>query len=124
MIRRKTATATLAIVLVLVGTVAGASPFGTGPWAQAVDIELSSPGADAAFNSASLDGCPFPSRDGKSFFMASDHAGGLGGLDIWVSSRKHTNDVWGAPVNLGAPINSAFNDFCPTIAVMVTSSSS
>ena len=40
--------------------------------------------------------------------------GGLGGLDIWVSHRPNTHAPWGAPENLGAPVNSETDDFCPT----------
>jgi hypothetical protein len=85
-------------------------------WSPAVSAELAPPGAHPAFNTASLDGCPFPSRDGKMFFMASNRPGGLGGIDIWVSTRASEDEPWGAPVNVGAPVNSASNDFCPTIA--------
>jgi hypothetical protein len=48
--------------------------------------------------------------------MASNRPGGLGGLDIWVSTRASVGDPWGAPENVGAPVNSGANDFCPTIA--------
>jgi Tol biopolymer transport system component len=74
------------------------------------------PGTDPAFNGPDLDGCPFISRDGKSFYMASTRPGGLGGIDIWVSTRAKAGDSWGAPVNVGTPVNSPANDFCPTIA--------
>jgi hypothetical protein len=47
--------------------------------------------------------------------MASTRSGGLGGIDIWVATRAGKNDP-GAPVNVGAPVNSSANDFCPTIA--------
>lgn len=94
MLARKLATMFVASVLVGVSLVAQA--FSAGPWGQAVDIELAPPGAQADFNTpTSLDGCPFISRDGKSFYMASDRPGGLGGLDIWVSIRKHQSDPWG-----------------------------
>ena len=46
--------------------------------------------------------------------MASNRPGGQGLLDIWVSNRESTDDPWGAPENLGAPVNSAADDFCPT----------
>jgi Tol biopolymer transport system component len=72
-------------------------------------------GTDPSFNTSSLDGCPFIARDGKTFFMASDRPGGLGGIDIWVSTRAGTSDAWGPPVNVGEPVNSSSNDFCPTI---------
>ena len=84
-------------------------------WAPAVRVDLI-PGAYPAFNTPSLDGCPFPSRDGKMFFIASNRPGGLGGIDIWVATRESADDPWGAPVNVGAPVNSAANDFCPTLA--------
>ena len=105
------------LAAVLVGTSAvAAGAFGAfGDWSTAVDIETTGPGTHPDFNTAALEGCPFISPHGTMFFMASNRAGGAGGLDIWVSTRDHTDDEWGAPVNLGAPINSASNDFCPTI---------
>lgn len=84
-------------------------------WSLAQNIEASVPGADPEFNSPSLDGCPFISPDGKTFFMASGREGGEGGLDIWISTRASTDDPWGPPVNAGEPINSPANDFCPTL---------
>jgi len=83
-------------------------------WSPAVRVE-SQPGTHPEFNTAFLDGCPLRSRDDKSFYMASNRPGGLGGIDIWVSTRASENDPWGAPANLGAPINSTADDFCPTI---------
>ncbi|MFC1766444.1 hypothetical protein ACFL6U_30740, partial [Planctomycetota bacterium] len=35
----------------------------------------------------------------------SDRPGGEGTYDIWVSTRANKEDDWGAPTNLGAPIN-------------------
>jgi hypothetical protein len=35
-------------------------------------------------------------------------------LDIWVSHRPNRHAPWGPPENLGEPVNSAFDDFCPT----------
>jgi hypothetical protein len=60
------------------------------------------------------DGCPIESRDGLSLYMASNRTGTTGGNDIWVADRLSKAARWGAPVNLGAPINTAANDFCPT----------
>lgn len=84
-------------------------------WSPAVRVETIT-GTHPSFNTSSLDGCPLQSRDGKTFFMASDRPGGLGGIDIWVATRASENDPWGEPTNLGAPINSTYNDFCPTSA--------
>lgn len=65
-------------------------------------------------NTASLEGCPNFSPDGDKLYFASNRttAGALGGLDIWVSNRTASGG-WGAPANLGAPINSPQDDFCP-----------
>lgn len=84
-------------------------------WSTAIRVE-DIPGTHAMFNTAAAEGCPFVSRDGRSFFMASTRPGGLGGLDIWISTRASADDPWGEPVNAGAPINSPHNDFCPTLA--------
>ena len=46
--------------------------------------------------------------------MASNRPGGLGGLDIWVAHRPSKDVGFGAPENLGEPVNSAADDFCPT----------
>ncbi len=71
-------------------------------------------GNSSEVNTTASDGCPMQSPDGLSLYMASNRPGGLGGLDIWVATRASADDGWGAPVNLGEPINSTANDFCPT----------
>jgi hypothetical protein len=38
----------------------------------------------------------------------------VGGLDIWVARRPSTEAPWGAPENIGEPVNSPADDFCPT----------
>jgi hypothetical protein len=67
-------------------------------------------------NTTSLDGCPILSRDGLQLYMASNRPGGVGAgnLDIWVAGRATANGPFGAPVNMGQPINSEYNDFCPS----------
>jgi hypothetical protein len=82
-------------------------------WGAPVSVETI-PGTSPEFNTSSLDGCPFEAPDGLSFYMASDRPGGQGGIDIWRSTRGSTSAAWGAPVNLGAPVNSSADDFCPT----------
>jgi hypothetical protein len=71
-------------------------------------------GNNSELNTPSLDGCPIQSPDGLSLYMASNRPGGRGGLDIWVATRTSTSAPWGAPQNLGEPVNSAADDFCPT----------
>jgi len=98
-----------------VGTAtAVAMPTGFSDWSPATRVEAQA-GTDPAFNGPALDGCPFISHDERTLYMASNRSGGLGGLDIWVARRSSSDDPWGAPENLGAPVNSSANDFCPTI---------
>src|SRR5205809_204034 len=69
-------------------------------------------------NSGSNEQHPAISKDGLSLYFASDRAGagGMGGLDIYVSHRESLDAPWGAPVNLGPNINSAGNDLAPTFS--------
>ena len=94
--------------LTAVGQAMNFSAWGT---AQKID-EIA--GNSSELNTTSLDGCPIQSPDGLSLYMASNRPGGQGLLDIWVAHRESTDDPWGAPENLGEPVNSAADDFCPT----------
>jgi hypothetical protein len=67
-------------------------------------------------NSASTDFGPALSKDGLSLYFTSNRPGGFGGFDNWVSQRQAKDDAWGTPVNLGATINTADNDFVPTFS--------
>ncbi len=104
---------------------AGLGPYGSWSTAQRVEgTETDEP----SFNGAFLDGCPFISRDGKSFFMASrrptSEADMKTDINIWVSTRAKQGDDWGAPVLVGPPVSIdttdaaavEINDFCPTLA--------
>jgi len=52
------------------------------------------------------DFAPFIASDGVTLYFASDRAGGLGGVDIWMTRRlDDTWQNWSTPVNMGAPIN-------------------
>ena len=56
-----------------------------------------------------------PSSDGLTLYFsdlapATPRPGGLGGSDIWMSTRASRTAPWGTPVNVGAPINSSAND--------------
>lgn len=105
-------------MIVLIGVIA-ALTFGSvisakhfGEWAAPVSVE-SIPGTSSELNTASMDSCAVESPDGLSLYISSNRPGGLGGLDIWVARRDSADDPFGAPENLGAPINTAANDFCP-----------
>jgi hypothetical protein len=82
-------------------------------WAPAHKVDEVA-GHSSELNTPSLDGCPIQSPDGLSLYMASNRPGGEGLLDIWVARRERTDDPFGAPENLGKPVNSAADDFCPT----------
>jgi hypothetical protein len=71
-------------------------------------------GNSSELNTPFIDGCPIQSPDGLSLYIASTRPGGVGLLDIWVARRDEKSDPWGAPENLGEPINSASDEFCPT----------
>jgi outer membrane protein OmpA-like peptidoglycan-associated protein len=55
---------------------------------------------------------PFITADGKRLFFASNKPGGQGGDDIWVSDLNNDGQAANA-VNLGAAINSAFDEQAP-----------
>jgi hypothetical protein len=54
------------------------------------------------------------SSDGKKLYFASNRDGGQGNLDIYVSEKDESGD-WGPAVNLGAAINTPFNEDTPFI---------
>ena len=109
-IRTKVAVA-VAIVSLVSAATAEASQFSDWAPAQKID-EIAANSTE--LNTPSLDGCPIQAPDGLSLYMASNRPGGHGGLDIWVARRATTDAPFGAPENLGEPINSVSDDFCPT----------
>jgi hypothetical protein len=106
--------AVLALVLVPAAT-AQAKTFGA--WAPATNAEAV-PGTSTELNTAVQDGCPIQSPDGLSLYIASNRPRFAGDprtdLDIWVARRSSKDAAWGAPQNLGEPVNSTADDFCPT----------
>ena len=107
---------TVATLSLLIGVLAATPVLAANsfsPWGSALSLE-STPGTSSELNTPFLDGCPMLSPDGRQLYLASDRPGGLGGLDIWVAERASPDGPFGAPVNLGAPINSPYNDFCPS----------
>lgn len=87
----------------------GQSPQEFSDWSAPVNI-------GPPINTALAEIAPCLSKDGLSlYYVRTASAGGLGGMDIWVSQRASVNDAWGPPQNLGAAINTPFNDFGPTL---------
>lgn len=66
------------------------------------------------------DADPFITRDGKRFYFISDRPKDAAdtrtdrSLDIWFMEKS--GNGWGPPQNLGAPVNSAGNEWYPTLA--------
>ena len=106
--------ASLLATTILVGIAAtAASAMHFSPWGTATKID-EIPGWSSELNTPFLDGCPIQAPDGLSLYMASNRPGGRGLLDIWVARRESRDAPFGAPENLGEPVNSAADDFCPT----------
>jgi len=79
------------------------------------DIYVSARASNGSFNPAVLvrelsspqeDGGPSLRHDGREIFFESNRPGGVGGRDLWVSTRETTRDAWATPVNL-TEVNSA-----------------
>jgi hypothetical protein len=69
--------------------------------------ELSSPKRDTR---------TFVRKDGREIFITSNRDGGVGLIDIWVSTRENPSATWSVPVNLGALVNSSSDDGSPALS--------
>jgi hypothetical protein len=67
-------------------------------------------------NSAFDEFLPELSKNELSLYFASNRPGPLGGEDLWVSRRESREAPWGTPVNLGAPVNTSFNERSPGLS--------
>jgi hypothetical protein len=88
------------------GASLAASPYSD--WSPAVNF-------GAVVNSPVNDLSPAFSSDGRSLYFASVRPGGAGVADLWVSQRQ-PDGSWGAPVNLGAPLNTAAGEAAPSFS--------
>lgn len=70
----------------------------SGIWSEAVPL--------TELNTAANEKSPFLHPDGKTLYFSSDRNPGGGGYDIWYS-RRDDNGNWGAPVNVGSPLNTS-----------------
>jgi len=73
------------------------------PWGEAVNL-------GPLVNTPEVDWCPSLSPDGCTLYHGSRRFEGMGGSDIWVSTRETRDDDWSAPVNLGPNVNTTGND--------------
>jgi hypothetical protein len=98
-------------------------PEGLGPYTDDAvhngnDIYASVVQAGGTFGPATLveelstvqaDRRPTIRRDGLELIFTSDRSGGLGIIDLWVSTRESTSDPWSTPINMGPTINGPGN---------------
>lgn len=54
---------------------------------------------------------PYFDPVGKDLYFASNGLEGLGGFDVYKSHLNQEKGSWSPPVNLGFPVNSAFDDY-------------
>ncbi len=63
---------------------------------------------------------PAISKDGLSLYFASTRQGpdsnGVIEYDLWVTHRDSLDACWGAPVNLGPPVNTSAREFAPNLS--------
>ena len=64
-------------------------------------------------NSSAGDGDPFVAPDEKYLIFRSYRDGGVGSGDFWISFN--IDGEWKAPVNMGEPVNSRYNEMCPYV---------
>jgi outer membrane protein OmpA-like peptidoglycan-associated protein len=67
----------------------------------------------ATINTPHAEYSPYLHPDGKTLYFSSSGHYGLGGLDVFVSTRQGDSSWtdWSEPVNLGKEINTPFNDW-------------
>jgi tetratricopeptide (TPR) repeat protein len=74
----------------------------SGKWATPQHIDAISSEYDEEY--------PALSKDGKTIYFSSKGFENMGGYDIFKSVWDEKTETWSAPVNLGSPINSPFDD--------------
>ncbi len=79
------------------------------PWGEPVNL-------GPAINSTAWDGEPWLSPDGKELYFVSFRTAGYGNADVWVARRETEDAPWGEPVNLGPPVNSAYDEWTPSLS--------
>lgn len=78
---------------------------------QLIDGQWSKPKPLHNVNTDANEMSPFLSIDGTTLFLASDRDNSMGGYDLFFS-RRDRNGEWGAPSNIGFPINTEANEIC------------
>ncbi|MCU0913348.1 MAG: LamG domain-containing protein [Planctomycetes bacterium] len=68
------------------------------------------------FNTSASEYGPSLSADRLTLYFTSNRPGGVGGHDLYVTTRESRQGPWGKPVNLGAVVNSEFDEVNPSIS--------
>ncbi len=82
-----------------------------GEWSE--PISLGTP-----INTASDEDYPFISSDGKTLYFSSKGHNSIGGYDVFKSVYDSLKGSWSQPVNMGTPVNSAFDDLFYVVDTM------
>jgi len=75
---------------------------GNGKWSTPFKLENINTDKDEEF--------PCLSKDGHFLYFSSKGYKGMGGYDIYRSEWDEQNNTWKKPINLGAPVNSPYDD--------------
>lgn len=67
-------------------------------------------------NSSEWESQPSLSADGRTLYFVSDRRGGFGRRDIWFSTQDEAGS-WTKAQNLGAPVNTQYEEYSPFIHV-------
>ena len=74
-----------------------------GGWSEPMNL-------GAVINTEGDESFPYVTPDGSILYFCSTKHGSMGGYDIYQSNWDAEKDMWSLPVNMGAPINSPFDD--------------
>jgi hypothetical protein len=77
--------------------------------------EFGEPGLVSELSSTSHDEKPGIRFDGRQILIASDRPGGIGDVDVWISTRRGNGREWETPLNMVA-INSMAGDRRPSFS--------
>lgn len=78
-----------------------------GSFSNAIPVEI------ATVDTLDIVGHPTLTSDELILYFSAERAGGFGGKDLWVSTRKSTTEPFGRPFNLGENINTAGDEVFP-----------
>jgi len=100
----------LLTTVALAGAAAAMPPFGD--WSHPANL-ASIPGSGSGISTPAVDGCASLSPDGLSIAFTSNRTGDF---DIYLATRPSKSAPFGSPTRLPAPISTAADDACPTLA--------